>query len=184
MEDSRSRHNPGDAPVASGDNERRAGTIQGAAGAEQGHKDRHILHGQDDDDRWAWRRRIKADPRTRLIYRIVVGIVGVTLMVAALLTGWLPGPGGIPLFLVGLAVLASEFEWAHRLLQWAKRRFHDLKEWSDRQPVWVRWASGLGTLALVGLMAWGVLVLLSVPGWFPDVAADLLSRLPGVEAGP
>ncbi|HIW31018.1 MAG TPA: PGPGW domain-containing protein, partial [Candidatus Luteococcus avicola] len=43
-------------------------------------------------------------------------VMRMQMMVAAALTGWLPGPGGIPLFLMGLAVWASEFEWAHRLL--------------------------------------------------------------------
>lgn len=42
-------------------------------------------------------------------------IVGSLLILAAGLTGWLPGPGGIPLFLVGIAVLATEFEWAQRV---------------------------------------------------------------------
>ena len=132
------------------------------------------------EDRWAWRRKIKADPTTRIVYRCAVGLVGVALMLVALLTGWLPGPGGIPLFLIGLAVLASEFEWAHRLLHWAKDKFHDLRKWSDRQSVWVRWTSGLGALLLIGLAAWGTLVVLGVPTWFPGVATDLLSQLPGV----
>lgn len=116
-----------------------------------------------------------------MVYRCVVGFVGVLLMTTAVLTGWLPGPGGIPLFLVGLAVLASEFEWAHRLLHWARMKAEDLAHWGARLPVWARWLSGLGTLVLVGAASWGVLAVLSVPGWFPDAAADLLVQLPGVQ---
>jgi hypothetical protein len=52
-------------------------------------------------------------PRT--IRRPIVMIVGSLLILAAGLTGWLPGPGGIPLFLIGIAVLATEFEWAQRV---------------------------------------------------------------------
>lgn len=37
-------------------------------------------------------------------------------MIAALLTGWLPGPGGIPLFIVGLSLLAINHEWAERYI--------------------------------------------------------------------
>jgi hypothetical protein len=44
----------------------------------------------------------------------IVLIVGCLFILAAGLTGWLPGPGGIPLFLIGVAILATEFEKAER----------------------------------------------------------------------
>lgn len=31
--------------------------------------------------------------------------------------GWLPGPGGIPLFLVGLSLVATNHEWAENILK-------------------------------------------------------------------
>jgi len=46
------------------------------------------------------------------IRRPLTFIVGMVFIIAAALTGWLPGPGGIPLFLIGIAILATEFEWA------------------------------------------------------------------------
>ena len=46
-------------------------------------------------------------------------------MIAALLTGWLPGPGGVPLFLVGLSLLAINHDWA-------KRYIDLLKDYADR----------------------------------------------------
>ncbi|USN95319.1 MAG: hypothetical protein H6793_03225 [Candidatus Nomurabacteria bacterium] len=48
--------------------------------------------------------------------KIGVDILGVLLIIASGLVGWLPGPGGIPLFLGGLALLASNHEWAERLI--------------------------------------------------------------------
>jgi hypothetical protein len=45
---------------------------------------------------------------------IAVDIVGVLLIIAAALTGWLPGPGGIPLLILGLSLLATNHEWAER----------------------------------------------------------------------
>lgn len=42
-------------------------------------------------------------------------VVGLLIVIASGLVGWLPGPGGIPLFLVGIAVLATEFTWAERI---------------------------------------------------------------------
>ncbi|MDO5682053.1 MAG: hypothetical protein Q4G46_04405, partial [Propionibacteriaceae bacterium] len=61
-----------------------------------------------DEDRWRWRAKIRRDPRQLFFYRIGVGIAGLVLMIAAIITGPLPGPGGIPLFLLGLAVWSSE----------------------------------------------------------------------------
>lgn len=40
---------------------------------------------------------------------------GLTLICIAPLVGWIPGPGGIAIFLAGIAVLASEFDWAENL---------------------------------------------------------------------
>jgi len=45
----------------------------------------------------------------------LVLIVGLLFIIASGLLGWLPGPGGIPLFLIGIAILATEFAWAHRI---------------------------------------------------------------------
>jgi hypothetical protein len=47
--------------------------------------------------------------------RIAVDAAGYLLLVAALATGWLPGPGGIPLALAGLGILSINNEWARRL---------------------------------------------------------------------
>lgn len=49
------------------------------------------------------------------IRKPLVFTIGMLFVIAAGLTGWLPGPGGIPLFLIGIAILATEFEWAMRL---------------------------------------------------------------------
>jgi len=49
------------------------------------------------------------------IRKPLVLLLGVFFIVAAALTGWLPGPGGIPLFLIGVAILATEYSWAKKL---------------------------------------------------------------------
>jgi hypothetical protein len=114
------------------------------------------------DDRWEWRRRIRANPRRHLIYRIGVGVVGGLLLIAAPLTGWLPGPGGIPLFIAGLAVLASEFEWAQRLL-------YRVKGWVRRLTAW---------MVCVLVAIWLYLAVLGVPGWLPNSWESFLFQLP------
>lgn len=53
--------------------------------------------------------------------KIAIDTIGILLIIAALLFGWLPGPGGTPLLLGGLGLLATNHEWARKLL-------HTLKE--------------------------------------------------------
>ncbi len=48
--------------------------------------------------------------------KIGIDILGVLLIISSALFGWLPGPGGIPLFLAGLGLLATNHEWARRIL--------------------------------------------------------------------
>lgn len=54
--------------------------------------------------------------------KIAVDILGVLLIIAAVVFGWLPGVGGIPLFLAGLGLLATNHEWARNLLKEVKVR--------------------------------------------------------------
>jgi uncharacterized protein (TIGR02611 family) len=148
--------------------------------AEQESPDRtdHNITLDAQDDRWEWRRKIRANPKKHLIYRIGVGVVGGILIIAAPLTGWLPGPGGIPLFIAGLAILASEFEWAQRLLYKVKDWVKELTAWTGKQPAWLK---TLGTVALfvcVLIAIWLYLAVLGVPGWFPDSWESFLHGLP------
>jgi hypothetical protein len=60
---------------------------------------------------------------------VVLDVLGVALMILAVLTGWLPGPGGIPLFIIGLSLLAINHEWAERYIDLLKKyadRFGDM----------------------------------------------------------
>lgn len=63
---------------------------------------------------------IDRHPRLNTAYRIGVGIVGGVLAVGGLVLVPLPGPGWLVVFL-GLAVLGTEFHWAHRVAAWLKR---------------------------------------------------------------
>jgi hypothetical protein len=56
---------------------------------------------------------------------IVLDTLAVIFMLLALATGWLPGPGGIPLFIIGLSLLAVNHEWAERYIDL-------LKEYADK----------------------------------------------------
>ena len=47
--------------------------------------------------------------------RILTDAAGYALILAAIATGWLPGPGGIPLAVAGLGLLSINNAWAKRV---------------------------------------------------------------------
>ena len=114
----------------------------------------------------SWRRRIAARRSIDHAYRVGVGIVGGVIVAVGLAAIPLPGPGWFIVF-AGLFVLASEFFWAERLLEFTKAHVMTWTEWIGRQPIWVRALVALATAAFV----YGVLVLTlhltGVPSWVP-----------------
>lgn len=65
-------------------------------------------------------------PRVKHYVQLVVfDTLAVIAMIVAILTGWLPGPGGIPLFFLGLSLLAINHEWAERYI-------HLLRKYADK----------------------------------------------------
>lgn len=127
-------------------------------------------------ERFAWRNRLRENPRWRQPYRLGVGLVGVLLLIAAVITGPLPGPGGIPLFLLGLAVLASEFRRAHRIHLAAYRYVEIYRAWPLSARRWF-WA---GVVMFVLGIWWIGMIVVGVPGWVPEWLHRILRWLPGV----
>ncbi|WP_341729738.1 PGPGW domain-containing protein [Brooklawnia sp.] len=124
-----------------------------------------------------WRARLKATPTGRYWLRIAVALLGFGLIIAAGLTGWLPGPGGIPLFLTGLAVLSSEFLWAKSVNRWLMRYVRIYVCWNTNTKR-LFWAS---IFVMVVAIWWISLVIAGIPGWLPQWASALLDQLPGVD---
>lgn len=58
---------------------------------------------------------------SKTIKFILIDAAGVLLIILAGLTGWLPGPGGIPLLIAGLALLSINHDWAERWLVTVKK---------------------------------------------------------------
>ena len=140
--------------------------------------DRNVTLDEKEDD-WAWRAKIKSNPTTKLIYRIVVGVVGVGIVVLGFVLLPAPGPGWLIIF-AGLGVLASEFEWAQRVLEFAKKHVRRWTSWVGKQSWWVKGLVGLGTLIVV-LAAFYLLFWISgVPTWLPDFVERPLTSLPGL----
>ncbi|SDE28359.1 PGPGW domain-containing protein [Auraticoccus monumenti] len=127
-------------------------------------------------DRWAWRRRLRERRHTRITLRVVVGLLGTLLILAGVVTGPLPGPGGIPLVLLGLAVWASEFRWARRLM----RRFREVVRWVGGWPRRRKVVVGAVALVVGWTALYGGLWLNGIPTWLPDVVAGPLDRVPGL----
>ena len=65
------------------------------------------------------RERVRSTPGGRLAWRIGATLVGVALIVGGIVLLPLPGPGWLIIF-AGLGILATEYEWAARLLRFAR----------------------------------------------------------------
>jgi uncharacterized protein (TIGR02611 family) len=116
--------------------------------------------------RTAWRRRIAARRAIDHPYRMAVGIVGVLIVAAGIVAIPLPGPGWL-IVLAGLFVLATEFSWAERLLEFTRRQVTGWTAWVAAQALWLRVVLAVATAAFV----YGVLVVTlhvaGVPSWAP-----------------
>jgi uncharacterized protein (TIGR02611 family) len=113
-----------------------------------------------------WRRRVAARRPLDHGYRVGVGIVGGLIVAVGLATIPLPGPGWLTV-IAGLFVLATEFTWAERLLEYTKKQVKRWTDWVAAQRMWIRLLIAAATAAFV----YGVLVvslhLMGVPDWVP-----------------
>ena len=104
--------------------------------------------------RWArWRDGLRERPTYDFTYRIVVGVVGLVVLGLGILAIPYPGPGWAIVFL-GLGILASEFEWAHRLLRYTKERYDRVMDWFKAQGLWVQVLGFVLTAAIVIATLW------------------------------
>jgi uncharacterized protein (TIGR02611 family) len=111
--------------------------------------------------RWArWRDRLRDKPAAELGYRIAVAIIGLAVLAVGILAIPYPGPGWAIVF-VGLAILATEFDWARRLLAYTRKRYDKVMAWFRRQGRWVQATGAALTGAIVVVTLW----LLGAVGW-------------------
>jgi uncharacterized protein (TIGR02611 family) len=131
-------------------------------------------HSNGDAERWAvplgrtveeQTEQPRTRPRLSLLRRVWIGLAGSVVLIAGIVMILYPGPGWLVVFF-GLAILAKEFTWADRVLQFAKRYYDAWLMWLARQNLAVR----LAVLALTGLVVVVTLWLLNVfgmvGGWF------------------
>jgi uncharacterized protein (TIGR02611 family) len=139
------------------------------------HGEHHVLR-ESAEDRWLWRAKIRRNPHQLRVYRFVVAVVGTFFIALGCVSGPLPGPGGIPLVLLGLAIWASEFEWAQRVMAWFKAQLHRFQSWSRPKQAFA-W---LVFFACCGAVGYAYLLVLGAPAWMPAQVDSLLAKLPGV----
>lgn len=125
-------------------------------------------------------RYVRRNRTTHAAWRVVVAVVGTAIIVGGVVLLPLPGPGWLIIF-AGLAVLASEFVWAQRLLHFARRQVSAWTRWVNRQPLPVRALIGLGFLLLVVALVAAYLAVVGPPSWAPSwvPASSLRSAPPG-----
>ncbi|MGQ0837564.1 TIGR02611 family protein [Actinokineospora sp.] len=102
---------------------------------------------------------------TRAVWRIGVAVVGGAVLAAGIVMIPYPGPGWLVVF-AGLAILAIEFPWARRVLDYARGKYDTWTGWLKRQNLAVR----LLVLAVTGLIVVATIWLLNgfalIGGWF------------------
>jgi uncharacterized protein (TIGR02611 family) len=110
---------------------------------------------------WARRRdRLRERPIADFVYRIAVAVVGLSVLLVGIVTIPYPGPGWAIVF-VGLAILATEFYWAHRTLSFTRDRYDSVMSWFRRQGWWVQALGAVFTAAVVVATLW----LVGAVGW-------------------
>lgn len=113
----------------------------------------------------SWRASVAERPTLNLVYRIVVGVLGVAVLAAGIVAIPYPGPGWLIVF-AGLGILATEFVWAHRLLEWTRERYRRVMDWYAAQGLVVKALGALLTLAVVLVTLWLLGTFGWVGGWF------------------
>ena len=122
---------------------------------------------EDAERDWAWRRRIRANPPLYAAYRVLVFVAGLAVVVVGILLVPLPGPGWVIVFL-GLAIWASEFKTAQRVLGFVRGKVRAWTSWTAEQPWWVKGLVGLATVVAVLGLFWVLFWISGVPGFLPD----------------
>ena len=95
-----------------------------------------------------WRARLRRTPGGRQFLKAGVFLLGLFFVLLGLALAALPGPLTIPPILLGVWIWSSEFSWAERLLERARRSAREAWEKSKRRPVTSALVTGSGLVAL------------------------------------
>ncbi|MBF8192237.1 TIGR02611 family protein [Nonomuraea sp. K274] len=108
-----------------------------------------------------WLDGVRSTRAGRLTLKIVIGVIGTVMVVGGLVMVPFPGPGWLVVF-AGLAVLATEFHWAHKVLEFGKQTLHAWTQWYKRQGWPLRIVVLIVTLAVAAVIVYFGLLTLGV----------------------
>ena len=89
----------------------------------------------------------------RALKKSSVGVLGGLVLILGVILIPYPGPGWLIVF-AGLAILATEFDWAQRVLDKAKGKYDDWQDWLKKQSPTVKSIFWLLTFAVVVTTIW------------------------------
>jgi uncharacterized protein (TIGR02611 family) len=84
---------------------------------------RGLFHSRDEIDLTVRKRSVAGHTK-----RIVVTIIGLAMIVVGIAIVLFPGPWSAPLIIGGLAILATEYDWAEDIMNWVKEKMRRAKE--------------------------------------------------------
>ena len=113
----------------------------------------------------------------RRFRKIAVGVAGGLVVIVGIIAIPYPGPGWLIVF-AGLAILATEFEWAQQILDKAKGEYDKWQAWLKRQHIFVRALVLLFTALVVVTTMWLLNVFGIVTGFLHIDISWLNSPLP------
>ena len=99
-----------------------------------------------------WKAAVRRTPGGRSAVKAIVFLSGLFFILLGLALAALPGPLTIPPILLGVYIWSTEFAWAERLLERARRSAQEAWEQAKRRPV----VTGLVTVSGIVAFAVGV----------------------------
>ena len=99
----------------------------------------------------AVRRRVRSSRVGLVMWRGGIIVVATVVILIGIVLLALPGPGWLVIF-AGLGILATEFEWAARLLRFARAQVSRWTRWVADQGRWVQVALGVAGLMVIGVL--------------------------------
>lgn len=85
--------------------------------------------------------------------RAGIGFIGMIVVLIGIVAIPYPGPGWLIVF-AGLAILSTEFEWAQRLLGYARGKYDTWTEWLKRQSLVIKALFVIMTTIVVVATLW------------------------------